>query len=168
MSDNWYLTWSMKGISDATWGGPVDFEMNEYPPKVDLREEAHLPAAQLLPSLADYQGSKWNLGSDYETPYGPDFTMASPEAHEHVGERLGKFVHDRRATHPGETIVFVSHGGPSAALFEFLVGHAPPKKFGFTAIAVLEQVDGEFVPHLEGSTSHLQAADDLGLNLAGV
>jgi len=164
MTEDWYRSWAIEGLSDATWGGPKGYEVGTVPVStLKLRPEAHVPSGELLLSSQELE----DLGCDlsHSTKFFPAFTVASPEDHSYLGARLGDFAREALQRFPEETIVLVSHGGPSAAIVEYLTGkHC--HRYGFTGLSVLEQDGDNFLAHVKASTAHLGAGEDLGFATA--
>mmetsp|Transcript_6248 Transcript_6248/g.9893 ORF Transcript_6248/g.9893 Transcript_6248/m.9893 type:complete len:265 (+) Transcript_6248:613-1407(+) len=153
MVPEWYCSWGIKGVSDSTWKRhPLD--------NAELRQETLLPAHEILPKAGDYDSWEHLKLASHHSDFIPHYNIHDPEEHAAMKDRIGAFAVECAKKHPGETVVLVSHGGPSAALFEYLSGISPPR-VGFTAISVLSKQDsspskGSFEPLLTSCTKHIE------------
>ncbi|GBG27247.1 Ubiquitin-associated and SH3 domain-containing protein B [Hondaea fermentalgiana] len=179
LGEDWYRSWALAEKSDSTWGGPPGFETGSGYEGVKLRSQAHVPANQLLKTRADFADVD-NLNKSHVSVFLPGYTIETPEEHDIMRARIGRFAAAAAHAFPDETIVLCSHGGPLATLFNYLTGeHCPP--LGFTAISILQRAENAqtldegnplgpganaFHAHLTASTNHLDSAEDLGLQTA--
>jgi hypothetical protein len=147
--EDWYRSWAVDG-ADGTWGGPEGCRAGTEP--TALRPEARMPSsgaahdwlcpdlATLLERLASAEtGSPASAAGRLIAGYVP-FSFGMPmgehcwgmfESEAQQEARLGRWLDHVAAAHPHETVLLVSHGGPSASLFRYSQRHRAPPASGW-------------------------------------
>ncbi len=151
----WMRQWAVPD-ADANWGGPASSRMSEKAmhahakvvqgPAVDqsrVRVEARGSLSVLYRTASDFEEFEGLVGVDQN--HESHVSMRTKlyrwghfESKEQVIERLAETVRARTLEHPGETLIFVSHGGPTMFCFEELTGErVPAGSGGMTAMSIL-------------------------------
>lgn len=179
ISEDFYRSWALSGKSDSTWGGPPGFTTGSGYENVKLRAQAHVPAAQLLNQVGDFDKS-FGLEDAHVSVFQPGFTIEHPEDHDAMRARIGRFAAAVAAAFPNETVIICSHGGPLVSLFNYLTGERC-RPLGFTAVSILQAAENSqtldegnpngpgakaFQSLVMASTEHLETSEDLGLQTA--
>eukprot|EP00729_Bicosta_minor_P017887 gene17887-24622_t len=139
--EDWYRSWGVPG-ADSSWGGPkglrtgtpVDPEALHAGCKGKASELHNSPARlQALlagdPTTTGAGGSGGSVADSdgarvtFETSYVPQFTAdaytwGSFETEESLQKRMKGMVEYVSKAHPGETVLLVSHGGPTASCYD--------------------------------------------------
>ena len=111
-------------------------------------------------SVATEQGAgpKMMLDPSYVPFFTADaYTWGTFETHEQLEERMGKFINKVAAQYKGETILCVSHGGPTSASYTAL---CPTGSYsgtcGYTGMFIYDRGDGgEWEALVAGDQAHL-------------
>jgi len=160
LCEGWMRQWAVPG-ADSKWGGPPGAAMPEgtshkYGAKLEgpivdeanLRKEALAGPEELLLTAWELKGMGWvrvdvNHYSQVQVRNRP-VRWGNFETKAELAERIEQTVRSRVAEHPGETLVFVSHGGPTGTGFSIFAQRDPPKgSGGMTALSVLSLDDPE-------------------------
>jgi hypothetical protein len=189
-----YYSWAIPG-ANSRWGGPG----GSTAPKQPFRQEQVHPAAlwhfgnlylssPQLRSLSEedsplYQPppaadlSRIDLGYCPSQPsvLAHDYRWGRYETEEQTAARVGSTANRRCMQHLGQTVVAVTHGGPSSAALEYLTGAtAPIEVCGYTGLHVLTIEDstdadgagGAWTAHVQGDVAHI-GTGNAGLSTAG-
>ena len=184
--EDWFRSWAVPG-ANGTWGGPETCRAGVEP--ASLRPEAETPSNGsrwdwLTPDTPELTrrvesaeaGSiaraAARLDAGYQpfsfgSPMGGDegFSWGSFESEEMQVARLGRFFDHVSAAYPTETVLLVSHGGPSASLFRHTQRFQPPasgwKVCKFCGLYAVQRAhrsageDAEWTALLEADHEHL-------------
>ena len=185
--EDWYRSWAVEG-ADGTWGGPESCRAGVAP--ASLRPEAKLPSdgaahdwlcadtALLRERLASAEaGTPPSAAGRLVDEYRP-FSFSEPmgahcwgdfESEQMQVARLGRFFDHIAALYPDETILLLSHGGPSASLFRHSQrGVAPAggwkvcKYCGLYALQRRSAEGEEWAALLEAEDGHLAEVPEAG------
>lgn len=153
----WMRQWAVPG-ADSKWGGPPGAEMpqnimHEYPQGVHgppvgegLRQEASAGLDVLLRKPSELKALGWDrIDADHKAciPFKPnEFSWGNFETKSQVIDRVLRTVVTRSQEHSEETLVFVSHGGPTTYALERLTGSHAKGAGGMTALSVLTHKSG--------------------------
>lgn len=150
--EDWYRSWAVDG-SDGTWGGPQHCREGVAPktllPEAEVRSsgDRHDWLCADLPTLIDRlataeAGTSPTAASRLEAAAGyQPFSFEAPmvcedgkghswgqfESEQMQVSRLGRWFDHVAALYPDETVLLVSHGGPSASLFRHSQKFVPPE-----------------------------------------
>ena len=181
--EDWFRSWAVPG-ANGTWGGPETCRAGVEP--ASLRPEAETPSNGsrwdwLTPDTPELTrrvesaeaGSIATVAARLDAGYQP-FSFGSPmggegfswgsfESEEMQVARLGRFFDHVSAAHPNETVLLVSHGGPSASLFRHSQRFQPPaegwKVCKFCGLYAVQRLsagdDAEWTALLEADHEHL-------------
>jgi broad specificity phosphatase PhoE len=171
-SEDWYLSWAVRGVSDARWGGPRVEGGGASPwrgaalladPPHGLHPAALRPSHELLRRPEDYaEDACLDICRTHRCEWRPAFTALAPETLASVHERAGGLARALRAQHPAQTVVLVTHGGVASAIHLAATTRRAPL-FGFTAMSIVTGWGAEAEAHLAASTAHLADGEELGL-----
>jgi broad specificity phosphatase PhoE len=134
LSKDWWLSWAVPGAT-GKWGGPSEWRYAQPQILDQVHPAAFGPLSDLVPlSYAGVRADEidhgyqphvpasampysWNLT---ETVEADSWTGFEPD----TAKRLGAFVEKCQLGREDETILLVTHGGPSAAVYHYLTGTA--------------------------------------------
>ena len=165
--ESWFRSWALSG-SDSTWGGPQSCRLGAAVDKTSLHAAARRPVDGIIRSgaeivaacaaelLADDDDRGTTLLGDViaarvdatYTPFAspPPMRWGEFETEEMLARRLAAFFdHATRRHHDaGESVLFVSHGGPTAAIFRnAMEGATAPEagwpRCGYCGLYLLEK-----------------------------
>ncbi|CAJ1444985.1 unnamed protein product, partial [Effrenium voratum] len=151
INECWMRQWAVPG-ANSDWGGPpsarVKSDRSLDPsklrgPAVDLellRPEALQGTRSLLHTAEELKSMGWQVDLEYRASnslHDKGYLWGSFEVHQGIVQRMTDLVRHKVAQHPGETLVFVSHGGPTKYTLEHLSGQSSRGMGGMTAISVL-------------------------------
>lgn len=146
LCDSFFRSWCVPG-ADSTWGGPAGGSQEGAPKDEDLRPEALGPASGLLPfeRVGALRAGKAAVDLSYE-PFLPlpalSYRWGGFESEEKLGARMKDFFDFAAESFPKETVMLVSHGGPTQALFERAVSDEPSPMCGYCGFHVLRREAG--------------------------
>eukprot|EP00747_Dinoflagellata_sp_TGD_P191316 gnl/TRDRNA2_/TRDRNA2_54518_c0_seq1.p1 gnl/TRDRNA2_/TRDRNA2_54518_c0~~gnl/TRDRNA2_/TRDRNA2_54518_c0_seq1.p1 ORF type:complete len:886 (+),score=177.39 gnl/TRDRNA2_/TRDRNA2_54518_c0_seq1:102-2759(+) len=149
LSEEFWRSWAVPG-ADGTWGGPDGCSMGKRVNRRDLRPEACGRLAEMVPvgRLERCIGHVLApLDSEY-TPFLPfediKHTWGNFESEEQLRARMRNFFDHVAEKYAGQTVMLVSHNGPTMALFRSVmpdVVPAPP--CDYCACFVLRKKDSQ-------------------------
>lgn len=133
--EDWYQSWAVEG-ADSTWGGkgagvPVD-ETKLHKLCREPASSCHNSAAELNKymaadvtasggSMPTKTGGKILLDLDYQPFFtASEYSWGNFETHEQLEDRMARFINAIDTMYPDETILCVSHGGPTSASYSSL------------------------------------------------
>ncbi|CAE7520033.1 TANC1 [Symbiodinium pilosum] len=171
--------WAVPG-ANSKWGGPpgcaILQEHRDRDPRYlrgpavapdQLRPEALAGTGALLRTAAELKSAGWTrVNAEYASCvplHDRGYHWGKFEIHEEIVERLVHVAHRQVRQHPGETIVLVSHGGPTQYALRGLSGQKPQGAGGMTAMSVLRALPGDFEDQkswevlVSNDASHAQA-----------
>ncbi|CAE7554074.1 unnamed protein product [Symbiodinium natans] len=175
----WMRQWAVPG-ANSKWGGPpgcaipqerqgLDPRRLRGPevPHAQLRPEASAGTAALLSTPAELKEAGWTrVDAKYESCvalHDRGYCWDKFEIQEEIIDRLLYVARLRAMEHPGETVVLVSHGGPTQYALRALSGQKPKGEGGMTALSVLRTFPSD-IEHgmpwevlLSNDASHAQA-----------
>ena len=100
-----------------------------------------LPAGSLFMSAEELRGVSSLVDPSYVPVHGAELltaTHSSPESWTELRERLNTVIRKLAAAHPGETLLFVSHGGPIDAVLPELDSRLPRTRMvDYTSLSAL-------------------------------
>jgi len=165
---HWYHSWGVPG-ANAEWGGPPSCRVGTTVPRDQLHPGVFQPSGNLL-QTPEYVAASY--GTRLDLQYSPVIAQAlltgswdHPESEEQTLGRLEALANHCAREFPEETVVLVTHGGPTILTWRALCGDAGHREdCPYTAIFVLlkNQASGwrTVVSH---SICHLGSSDNLGL-----
>ncbi|KAJ9454736.1 Protein UBASH3A-like protein [Diplonema papillatum] len=143
LCENWFRTWSVPG-ANAQWGGPPTCRMGVAVPEADLHPLAvDGPVSVWIPTLDQLKG--WFPGVKFSGTYSSVLPMrekpykwARPEHLESEAPKrcteAGSSVHQR---FPDETVLVLTHGGPTQFTYCGLTGDPVEPPLSFTSLTML-------------------------------
>ena len=180
LGENWYRSWAVPS-ADGTWGGPEGCKRGVEVDAADLHPSARksissvIPTAAQIVSAADSAAAVGpplmaaEIAECVDTSYAPFADAAARvwnefESERELSARAGAFIDEveRRHHTRGESVLLVSHGGPTAALFRHAQkGRDAPKggwpRCGYCGLYLLEKrgSDGAWDAPLIADAAHL-------------
>merc|ERR1712216_100487 len=177
----WFRQWAVPG-ANTKWGGPPGAAMKSTAalsstvqgPQVlsGLRPEADTGLRALLRTAQDLAAIGGPLPEKVDAAHvsfasfrNTAYEWGSFETDSEMRQRILKTINARVAAHPGKTLVFVSHGGPTTKAFEALSGEKSVMG-GMTALSILRRkpqteeegiVDGLWEALVKNDASHAEA-----------
>lgn len=161
--ESWMRQFAVPGASSEWGGGATDADGKLLPvDQGQVRKEALEGVSVLLRSAAELKATGGPAAARV-APWHESLLMLSREyrwgafePEQEVSARMLATVTERVAKRPGETLVFVSHGGPTQKGFKALSGARPSGEGGMTALSVLVQddEDGRWRALVENDASH--------------
>lgn len=156
--EEWYRSWGVPG-ANSDWGGPPGCTMGTPVPEADLHPAATGPVSRCHnrpERLAEYlagevtrqggsvpgagAGAAGGTRITVDTAYVPrwsgdtaGYTWGNFETHELLAHRMGGFVEWLHEQYPDETILCISHGGPTGALYKHLIPDGPSAVVGYVS-----------------------------------
>lgn len=154
--EEWYRSWALPD-SDSTWGGGplVVAQDTLHPAAVGPASHCHHTPESLSAALkgairvlpqADHTAC-WTGASR--------FTWGSFETEEQLQERMGGFVEWAARQFPDESVLCLSHGGPTAASYSALIGGQAAEVRYTGLFAYCKGADGEWTAPVAGDDSHV-------------
>ncbi|CAE7695642.1 FKBP62, partial [Symbiodinium sp. CCMP2456] len=155
----WMRQWAVPG-ANSKWGGPpgcaipqerqgMDPRRLRGPevPHPELRPEALSGPETLLSTAAELQKAGWSRvdgkSQSVVLLHDKGYCWDNFEIHEEVVERLVSVARRRALEHSGETVVLVSHGGPTTYALRALSHQKPKGEGGMTALSILRALPGD-------------------------
>eukprot|EP01061_Rhynchopus_euleeides_P045398 TRINITY_DN8132_c0_g1_i3.p1 TRINITY_DN8132_c0_g1~~TRINITY_DN8132_c0_g1_i3.p1 ORF type:complete len:270 (+),score=90.47 TRINITY_DN8132_c0_g1_i3:70-879(+) len=165
LCESWFRSWAVPG-ADTTWGGPPHNRVGV--PVADEHVDPRAfkgPSAWLLTAPELKQRVSQMVNEEY-TPhctFSDDITWSEPETmSHHTALRCADTVRSLSKRFHGETVLFLSHAGPSAEMYAQLTGDGDKASCKYTAVFLCEPQDPEhekpYTGILKGCSKHL--ADD--------
>eukprot|EP00434_Breviolum_minutum_P033054 symbB.v1.2.029242.t1/scaffold3175.1/size97379/9 len=165
--------WAVPG-ANSKWGGPPTCGMPQGRPSGDPRlvrgvpvaeSEVHPKAlegvARLIPTASELRLAGWTrVDKNYNSCVpvrDKGYKWGYFESHEEVVERCCQAVRTLMTKHPQETLVFVSHGGPTQYCLKEFSGQKYEGSSGMTAMSVLRCVQDTWDVLLANDASHAKA-----------
>ena len=165
LSDPWFRSWAVPG-ADATWGGPPHCRDGIPVAPADLH-----PLAKQGPRAWVHTTEELKVVASplVDVTYAPHHDLLSrtitweePETKAVQAQRCSQTVRGLGAKHAGETIVFLTHGGPAGELYKTLTSSPEKKPPGYTALYVYEtghakgEHDALYKALLDGCNKHIE------------
>ena len=177
---NWYYSWAIPG-ADSRWGGPNG---SHAPKEVFSAEQVRPEALQHFSSLylsatqlAAHDGALSCVDPSYDavaSAFEHDYRWDQYETDHQTAARVGGFGAARCKEQPDETVILVTHGGPSSLGLEYLAQLEPDSTevCGYTGLHVLLEPESDRAPWrvlVQGDVAHIaDLSDDLGRALSTV
>eukprot|EP01062_Namystynia_karyoxenos_P046309 TRINITY_DN34651_c0_g1_i1.p1 TRINITY_DN34651_c0_g1~~TRINITY_DN34651_c0_g1_i1.p1 ORF type:complete len:450 (+),score=101.23 TRINITY_DN34651_c0_g1_i1:71-1420(+) len=179
MDEKWHRSWAVPGAT-SKYGGPPGCKCGVQVDPADLHPcamqspaEWLLSAPQLRRDAGDWEcahglpdgAALIDAGHQPCEPPPSDIRWGSWDSAERCVQRQRRTIDALRAKHPGETLLFVGHGGPLRQLTGALLGREVPKEThegGYCAIyAHRPAAGGAWEAALLGCDAHSASIADL-------
>eukprot|EP01062_Namystynia_karyoxenos_P032448 TRINITY_DN23939_c0_g1_i1.p1 TRINITY_DN23939_c0_g1~~TRINITY_DN23939_c0_g1_i1.p1 ORF type:complete len:317 (+),score=58.84 TRINITY_DN23939_c0_g1_i1:91-951(+) len=167
MVEDWFRSWAVPG-ADTAWGGPPHCGRGVPVAESELRPEALCPAACIRSAEEVHNAGHPVACPTHQSVHsfaGTEVRWGRWERSREIVERGGATITQRLRERPGESAVFVSHGGPCSAISTGLTGADGPACAGYCALYVMHAEGHEegglrFKAHpgVWGCSAHLKKA----------
>ena len=173
ISKDWYHSWGVPG-ANSEWGGPPHCRVGTPVSSEELHPSVLLPTASLLRGLEDLQAEYGDRLNEQYSPVTPPASLKggwhSPESTQETKARLEALAAHCASEFPEETVVWVTHGGPTIYTCQSLCDNPNiPDDCPYTATYILTKKKGQegWTASVSRSIGHLGSNDDLGLATVG-
>ncbi|CAE8704882.1 unnamed protein product [Polarella glacialis] len=163
LCESFYRSWAVPG-ADSTWGGPSGCGVGVPVDEQELHAAALAPAWELLPPERLVPDEERSMNLTYQ-PLLPlaalQFGWKRFESEEEVQKRTRAFFDHVAASFPGETVLLISHGGPTAALAESVSPIQNAPNCGYCGLYMFQRSSSEasWQALLRADGEHLQEVD---------